>query len=280
MKYQAFARLSLALALGGGFSSPPQAQAADLPLPNQADVEAPASPDWSGFYVGGFGGGSFGDSGQGYSVSSTYLSANLPSLLPYVDGLGSQGLGLRGADLGFDAGYDWKIAKSFVVGVAGDVGWSDLNGGRTTSGTLPLVLIPYAITQQLRADWLGSVRLRAGMTPLDNLLVYATGGPAFGHFAYSASFWDSLAPTFLPGNETENASFNAIRMGWTLGAGAEWALNRTWSIGGEFRHSEYEAVSGTGVLPLQQPTSTAYIDHSSGTIKVNSLQIGVGYHFN
>lgn len=278
MNRSVVAAVGLAVALAGAIS-PPQAQAADLPSPLAPVAPAPAF-DWSGAYVEGFAGGSFADVSQGYSVSSPWLSANLPALLPVVDGLGSQGLGLRGADLGLEAGYNWTIDRMYVLGVAGDVSWSSLSGQRTTSGTLPFVGLPYTINQQLSADWLGSLRLRAGFTPLDNLLIYVTGGPAFAHFSYNNAFVDTLVAPFLPGNETESASVQALRVGFTLGAGVEWAFSRNWSLSGEYRFSGFNGVSATGVLPLQQPTSTAYINHSTGPIQINTLRLGVAYHFN
>ena len=253
------------------------ALAAD-PLPQSRPSAAAALPrDWTGFYVGALAGGAFGGSSQGYSASSTFLSANLPSLLPFADAAGSQSLGLRGADIGVETGYDWKVGSGFVLGVAGDLSWSNLSGSRVTSGTLPLVQFPFAISQSLSSDWQGSLRARVGVTPVDNLLVYATGGLAFGHFDYKAAFWDQLTPPFAPGNEVENATFHAWRAGWTLGGGAELALSRNVSVKSEYRFSEYSAVTGVGELPLQQPSSTAYIGHSSGLIRTQSLRAGIEY---
>ena len=254
--------------------------AADLSPQNLPPLAAAASPhDWTGFYVGALAGGALGASSQGYSASSAFLSANLPSLLPFADAAGSQSLGLRGVDLGVETGYDWKVASRFLLGVAGDLNWSDLSGSRVTSGTLPLVQFPYAISQSLNSDWRGSLRARLGVTPVDNILVYATGGLAFGHFKYSSAFWDQLTPPFAPGNETENAVFNGWRGGWTLGGGAELALSRNVSVKSEYRFSEYSAVSGVGELPLQQPSSTAYIAHSSGLIRTHALRAGIEYRF-
>ena len=274
--------LAFAAALTAAVAGLSSSLAADLPAhksPHAPVVEAPLTHDWTGFHLGGFAGGSFANSSQGYSVSSTFLTANLPTLIPFVNGAGSQGLKLSGFDLGVEAGYDWKVANNFYLGVAGDLGWTNLGGSRTTSGIFPLVGLPFIINQKLSADWRGSLRLRAGMTPLDNLLVYVTGGAAAGHFTYASSFWDNLVPPFAPGNETENFSRSTLRVGWTLGTGAEWALSRNWSLTGEYRFSEYAAVTGTGILPLQQPPSTAYLGHSSGAIRENTLHIGIDYHY-
>ena len=274
--------LTLAIAFGAAVSALAPARAADLPshkTPAAPVIESPAV-DWTGFYLGGFGGGSFAQASQGYSVTSSFLSANLPTLIPYVNGVGSQRLNARGADVGVEAGYNWKVANGFYLGLAADLRGSDLGGDRATSGTLPIVQIPFVITQKLSGGWRGSLRLRAGIAPVDNLLIYVTGGPALGRFTYSASYLDTLVPPFAPGNETEYASFRALRAGWTLGTGAEWALNRNWSLKGEYAFTDYAAFGGTGVLPLQQPPSTAYIGHSSGAIRENSLRVGVNFHFN
>lgn len=260
------------------------AYAADLPrhkdyLPPPPPLQAPPAHQWGGLYVGGFAGGSFGSAAQSYGVNSSWLATNLPPLIPFVNNAGSQNLGLRGADLGFEVGYDYAINQNVVVGAAGDLSWNHVSGERQTTGFFPVIPIPFAIDQRLSSDWQASLRLRAGVTLMDNLLVYATGGPAWARFTYTTSFVDTLVPPFLPGAETENASFRSTRLGWTLGGGVEWAISPSWSVDGEYRYTQFAAIKGTGVLPLQQPVSTATIDHSAGPIRLNSLRVGVKYHF-
>jgi outer membrane immunogenic protein len=281
MKFTAKAGWSLAGLLCAAFAP---AMAADLPSykdplpPPPALAAAPAN--FTGFYLGGFAGGTSGSAAQSYSVDSTWISANLPPLIPYLANAGSQGLGLRGADLGVEAGYGWKVAPNTIVGVYGDIGWSNLSGSRQTTGVFPIIPIPYQIDQKLSSDWRGSLRVKAGFTPVDNLMIYGTGGLAFGHFNYSVGFWDSLVPPFLPGNEFNSATFNAMRWGWTLGGGLEWAFAQNWSVGGEYRYTQYQSISGVSELQLQQPVSTAFISHSARAIGLNSLRVGIGYHFN
>jgi outer membrane immunogenic protein len=82
-------------------------------------------------------------------------------------------------------------------------------------------------------------------------------------------------------NETEHATFNAFRAGWTIGSGAEWAFNPQWSLKGEYRYSQFSAVTGTGSVTLANTNgSTAYVAHSTGDIRENSFRLGVDYHFN
>jgi len=284
MRILTHALLAVAIA-----SSLTRALAADVPTHKDAPLPAPPAPvsPWGGFYLGGFAGAAFAHSGQSLSMTDPTIATLLPNLIPQLQNDASQSLGARGAEVGLQAGYDWSLRPGFVVGVAGDFGWSGLSGQRTTDnfltrGIVPLPLNPYILTQQLRSDWDGSLRLRAGATPLDNVLIYATGGLALREFHYRTTFWDRLdnPPFPVPGNETEDVTFGAVRAGWTLGAGAEWRLSRNWSISGEYRHSEFASVGGQDLLPLIEPPSTANVSHATGAIHIDSLRIGVNYHFN
>jgi len=273
----------LAVAIASSLAS---ALAADLPTHKDALPPSPPAPvsPWGGFYLGGFAGGAFAGSRQSLSMTDPTIAALLPNLIPQLQNDASQSLGARGAEVGLQAGYDWSPRPGFVAGVAGDFGWSGLSGQRTTDNFLVPALAPlnpYTLTQKLGSDWDGSLRLRAGATPLDNLLIYATGGLALREFHYRTTFWDRLdnPPFPVPANETEDVTFGAVRAGWTLGAGAEWRLNRNWSITGEYRHSEFPGVGGQDVLQLVEPTSTAYVSHSSGAIRIDSFRIGLNYRF-
>lgn len=113
------------------------ASASDAPV-----YEIPEITDPSGPYVGAFVGWGWGDSAVA-GVNSD------------VDGL------LGGALIG------WELRRdSFLVGVEGDIGATDINGTNTAGST------------SVDVDWLASLRLRAGFR-LDGLSAYGTGGVAF-----------------------------------------------------------------------------------------------------
>ena len=82
----------------------------------------------------------------------------------------------------------------------------------------------------------GAVRARAGYA-FSRLLTYAAGGVAFGGFSFQSN---------LASNSSALNAFYAVnngqsveRVGWTIGGGAEWALNRRWSVRGEYRFSDF-----------------------------------------
>jgi outer membrane immunogenic protein len=126
----------------------PAAFAADMPSappPVQAMVPEEVSFDWTGFYVGAFGGYGFGESD---------------------DGLGT--IDIEGALAGGTVGYNHQIGQ-FVVGLEADGAWSGIEGDDAGFET--------------SIDWLSTVRGRVGFA-LDNFLIYGTGGAAIGEVTY------------------------------------------------------------------------------------------------
>jgi len=193
--------LSAAVAV---FAVPAAAWAADIPAPV---VTAPAAPapvvvvapppalfDWSGLYVGANVGYAFGGERVGVFINGNFW-----------DDLDEE-LHTRGVFGGVLAGYNWQFGN-VVAGIEADFQLSRIadtidvavNGNR------------FGIGAELDAniDWFGTVRARLGYA-FDRTLVYATGGFAYGHYAYDI---DAL-----------NYHAADIFTGWTIGAGIEHAF--------------------------------------------------------
>ena len=106
-------------------------------------VKAPppvAYTNWTGFYIGGFGG---------------YASEN------------SGNPKMEGGFVGGTIGYNWQ-AGNIVYGLEADGGWADVDASITTLGT----------TVKSKTDALGTVRGRFGFA-VDKVLFYGTGGYAW-----------------------------------------------------------------------------------------------------
>ena len=178
---------ALALAAGG------QALAADLPQPGPPPPRAPATYvpapvpvfSWTGIYIGVNGGYAFGDSNWSDPILGS--TGNFST-----DGF------LIGGTIG--GNYQWG---QFVLGIEADGDWQNLSG--TTSVTAGSGCGAGCTTQ---SDWLATVRGRAGYA-FDRVLVYGTGGAAFGNVqaSYAALPFSSSTQT-----------------GWTAGAGVEFAF--------------------------------------------------------
>ncbi|BCJ90132.1 membrane protein [Terrihabitans soli] len=125
----------------------PAAFAADMPVaapPVQAMVPEEASFDWTGFYVGAYGGYAFGESN--------------------VDGLGESDI--EGALAGGTVGYNQQYGQ-FVLGIEADGGWSGADNDDD------------AATYDADIGWLSTVRGRVGYS-FDSFMIYGTGGAAIG----------------------------------------------------------------------------------------------------
>jgi outer membrane immunogenic protein len=168
--------------------------------------ELPTFYNWSGFYVGGQAGYSWGS-----DRASEFASAGRAPLGRSFDYSPSSFIG--GARLGFNYQFG-----AIVVGVEGDIeGMNAAEGKGDLGGTV-----------RVRQDWQGSVRARLGYS-LDRILVYATAGAAFTKLEYSYV-------TPLGGlGEISNTS----RTGWTVGGGVDYALTDNLILGLDYRYTDY-----------------------------------------
>ena len=108
-----------------------------------------------------------------------------------------------GAQVGFNAQFG-----SVVVGVEGDLAFPDVSPRATFFSPLN---DPSAFRQDL--DWFGTARGRAGIA-FDQMLIYATGGVAFGDVTNSVAF---LRNTDLAFQYAGRSSDWAV--GYTVGGG-------------------------------------------------------------
>ena len=253
------------------FASLGSATAADMPTLKGAQAP-PTSPGagWSGSYLGWFGAVSWADPAGAYAISSASLAA-APPTIPVLDAAGSRPLSLNGGGLGIDAGENWRVNRLFVVGVEGDLAWTGLKGAQLVTGTVPNLGVPFHMAQNSRIDWESSLRLRAGITPVDPMLLYVTAGPKLAHVRYTSSYADAAS-------EAESPSSSGFSAGWALGAGAAWAVDANWTIKTEYIYSQIAAAKGAGSYALTDGT-IADVVHSSGALKENSVRVGLDYRF-
>src|SRR5690349_13190282 len=185
---------------------------------------------WTGCHVGVSGGGLWG-SVPGYTTTSDSVFLQVPpgnpQNIPTVAGFQlSKGYDVSGGLVGGNVGCDYQTGQ-WVFGVEGD--WSAL----WVTGASPLSpnqAVPrvgggtynYAPNDQwsARERWLATLRGRVGFTPADKLLIYATGGAA----------WARIESTELnvPIGLSTAVYQTDTRLGWTVGAGVDYALNRNW----------------------------------------------------
>ena len=82
--------------------------------------------------------------------------------------------------------------------------------------------------------WLGTTRGRVGFvaTPDNRLMIYATGGVAYGGGNSQFSVFDHTTGSFFSGNPS------STRVGWTIGGGVEYAITNNITIKGEYLYAD------------------------------------------
>ena len=228
------------LALGFALAAVCSANAFAADLRARTYTKAPAvdpAYNWTGFYAGAHLGYGWEDNRMDVTTLPSPAAANLA---PFS--YNNKPDGILG---GLQAGYNWQTGK-FVWGVEADISATDIHGSSTTgpiSALAPPIILPGSShTNTQRMDWFGTVRARLGFTPTDRVLLYATGGLAYGHVKYT-SFMDAVPgfPVFqFAGTE------NATQLGWTAGAGGEWAITNNWSVKGEYLYFDLGNHTVTG----------------------------------
>lgn len=189
---------------------------------------APVS-DWSGFYAGvhgGYGWGDFDYNARIRAVLEGDLAPLGPDHVDFGDGGDSDGF-----FAGVQAGFNWQM-DSVLLGVEGDISksWIGSDDGRN------LYVADYGFLgsdanarTETDLDWFGTLRLRAGFLATPDLLIYGTGGLAWGNVDTDVRvrFDDPLVADY---------SYNdsSTSMGWTLGGGLEYAVTEAVSIKAEY----------------------------------------------
>ncbi len=206
--------LVLGAAVIAGAVSVSAASAADLPArsgPVFAPTFAPVF-SWTGFYAGVNAGYSFNDNDA--STIGTPGFVALGGFVPNTLRTGKDGF-IGGGQIG----YNYQMGQ-FVVGVETDLQYVD--GKRASSFTSP-ALGGLTTSAGSELNYLGTVRARLGLLASERLLVYATGGLAYGNP-------DNTAAVFAAGTGARwGGGSDATRFGYTVGAGAEYAFTNNWT---------------------------------------------------
>jgi outer membrane immunogenic protein len=223
-------KIILATVLAGIGST--AALAADLGA--QTYTKAPAMMaavgNWSGFYIGGNVGYGWGSG----TTNSAALAGALPQATPVLsDANGSFSPGSKGVIGGAQIGYNWQTG-SLVTGLEADIQGSGIKGLFDQSTLHPDTALPGAIrgsahTTNEKLSWFGTVRGRLGATVTPDLILYGTGGFAYGQVSNFAN--TNLIDNDGPGTDsmTFPASVSRVKAGWAAGAGGEWMFARGWS---------------------------------------------------
>lgn len=257
---------------------------------------APAA-SWTGFYLGGeFGVGFSGSHGVNFSpndptaaflFNGTFFAGQQPLA-------SSQGLSESGPVFGFEFGYNWQTGSNWLWGFETDFSFSGISGqavGPTSVLAAPTETQSTSANQS--TDWYGTVRGRAGFLATPNLLLFGTGGLAYGRVVDSASYvagpvgagigsLNNTGSFQCTGNLTCFAgSSSAIRTGWTAGGGAEWLLDQHWSAKIEYQFVDLGAgtIRVTALAPFSAAAPVPSSFNAAFRDQFHLVRIGLNYRY-
>ena len=253
-----------------------RASAADLPVKAPAAIAPTFS--WTGFYQGlngGYGWENNNDVSLTGDVSNGAGNFIVSNLITGVQTFGvpvqafKAGFNQSGGNAGGQAGYNWQFDRRWLIGVEADIQYSDIKGG-VSFGHPALGIATFNGNAFNTLQWYGTARARIGFIPIERLLVYATGGLAYGETRANASMsnvsasgisFGGASPTTIscPGLTICMAgSDSKISVGWTAGFGEEYAVLPNLTLKAEYLHVDLGNQSFL-LAPTVVPIGTASI---------------------
>lgn len=237
---------------------------ADLsePVPASFEERVASNFDWTGGYVGVNVGGGFGKFKHPFDITGGVPAATLLN--------GSLDITSGGFLGGAQAGYNWQNG-GFVLGAEVDFQGSAVKAEDSLSlnigGPGGIDINGDAGT---KVQWFGTVRARVGATPADRLLVYGTAGLAYGK-----------VKSYIDGNITAggapvaaiNESKSDTKVGWTAGAGAEYAFTNNWTIKSEYLYTDL------GKTTLINANVGGFNARLRNDVSFHTFRVGLNYKF-
>jgi outer membrane immunogenic protein len=214
--------------------------------------------NWTGFYAGLH-------IGYGWGDANTTRSPLLPvTVAPTV--LDPSTSGVVG---GLQAGYNYQTGP-FVVGIEADFSGTAIEGSASAVNVLNGIAQPGAsFNAHENINWYGTLRPRVGYVVWPNLLLYGTGGLAYGNVSYTAR------TVFLTGNET-TSNFSQTNVGWAAGGGAEFALSKCWTVKAEYLHMDLGSQSAIASPAVPNPPVPFQYKWDT---TANVVNVGFNYKF-
>jgi opacity protein-like surface antigen len=185
---------------------------------------------WTGFYVGA----NFGHA-WGANSAIQLSSANLVDLttqhLGEASARGASGNAvarLNGLFAGGQIGYNWQFAEQFIAGLEADIQGAGVDGGGglfnvTAAKSLPLAFAVTSASVRRNLEFISMLRGRFGFAATPTLLLYVTGGVAYGRARTRVELEQSLTPSNFDDVASEGERYRNLT-GFAVGGGIEVAL--------------------------------------------------------
>jgi outer membrane immunogenic protein len=240
--------------------------------------------NWTGFYIGGNAGYSWGRSDSTVDYFNTATGA---AIVPPPGSITGARFDMNGAIAGGQIGYNWQNG-GWVWGIEADAQWSDEKGrapfncaavpvaaGPCLPGLtfLPPGVTGTSVTLDQSLEWFGTARLRGGWLATPRTLLYVTGGLAYGEIKTTATLSGATPAAVLVSSTSSNSD---IRVGWTVGAGIEGMITQNWTAKLEYLYMDLGSFSGGTYTLAPLSVIGARVDSD---FRDHILRAGINYKF-
>jgi len=144
------------------------------------------------------------------------------------------------------SGYNWQRCESrFVFGIEADFSYINTSPAARVTEVFPIGTD--ITTLESSMDWFGTLRGRLGFVVHDSLLLYATGGLAYGRADHNLN--ESCIS--CQGNQVLGpvaSSHTDTKAGWTVGGGAEYLHGPHWLLRAEALYVDLGSETHTDVF--------------------------------
>jgi outer membrane immunogenic protein len=250
-------RLGLGLLATTALVACGEALAGSPALNRPYQAPAPVFDPWTGWYAGVNVGGSWGRA-QSDFVISTIATTAAPSGTVSPDGVTGGG----------QLGYNWQLDPNWLIGAEADIQASGQKAGATRFDAVDVEGV--TTNYETKIEWFGTARGRLGYVFDRRILLYATGGLAYGGVSISGTSSDTFVLATLGSAAFSNSDVN---FGWVAGGGVEgvaWDPRWTWKA--EYLYVDLgtlDAAVSAGLTTTR--ISTKFTDHV--------VRGGLNFHF-
>jgi outer membrane immunogenic protein len=244
-----------------------------------------AGDSWTGFYTGinaGYGTGEYTNSSSYFQPGHTEYYDNYNyAVYPTVFGAGKSQSFVNGGVAGGQVGYNKQFSNNVVLGIEGDMNWANVfdrskysnsSGHGISSSMFGNTYMGSTEYSKTGLDWFGTVRGKAGYA-FGNFMPYFTAGVAFGQVSNVVN----STVNYGSYGGVSGSSSSKTSAGWAVGAGAEYKLNKNWSVKGEYLYTNLNGPTSSGAAQWGSNVST--VTSKVSDFGVNHVRAGINYHF-
>jgi outer membrane immunogenic protein len=228
--------------------------------------------DWTGFYVGGQTGYSFGDGGSNVALGGAW-GVESASLQSGATDLYSANLEPEGWGVGVHAGYNHQFPSGLVLGGEVSYTFNDIDASRATPQTVATSVVPaltYAVGNSVEVEQSVTARTNIGWSFTD-MLGYVVIG-------YTWADTTAGAEVLSNGGYSKQGSGSEWLQGFTYGLGGAVPVADRWTLRVEYLRTNFDDLQfNTAYRPGSTFTSPVYTETYTQDLEIDTVQIGLSY---